>query len=194
MSLLLNSSLHALKNPVVPASRLCVEVRAFDPPDESGPRLRIANGLAVGLWLLPRAPKPGSSQNPPFADIHSAVRPARAEPASPGVRRPSPRTGRPRLPRRQGSDDASLKNDATGALVPDIRGGRHHLRPQSGQILWSENAQDKRSISITKVMTAVVFLEDQPDSPSYRRAATPTPHRPRISAPTIASPSTTSST
>ena len=32
------------------------------------------------------------------------------------------------------------------------------------QVLWEENAQEKRSIaSITKVMTAVVFLEDQPD-------------------------------
>ena len=31
-------------------------------------------------------------------------------------------------------------------------------------MLWGENAQEKRSIaSITKVMTAVVFLEDQPD-------------------------------
>jgi D-alanyl-D-alanine endopeptidase (penicillin-binding protein 7) len=34
----------------------------------------------------------------------------------------------------------------------------------TGQVLWEENAQDKRSIaSITKVMTAVVFLEDNPD-------------------------------
>jgi D-alanyl-D-alanine endopeptidase (penicillin-binding protein 7) len=58
-----------------------------------------------------------------------------------------------------------FKTDATGALVPDIRAAAAVIfDPQSGQVLWGENAQDKRSIaSITKVMTAVVFLEDQPD-------------------------------
>jgi len=58
-----------------------------------------------------------------------------------------------------------FKTDATGALVPDIRAAAAIIfDPQSGQVIWGENAQDKRSIaSITKVMTAVVFLEDQPD-------------------------------
>jgi serine-type D-Ala-D-Ala endopeptidase (penicillin-binding protein 7) len=57
------------------------------------------------------------------------------------------------------------KTDATGARVPDIRAAAAIIfNPETGQILWEENAQDKRSIaSITKVMTAVVFLEDQPD-------------------------------
>ena len=58
-----------------------------------------------------------------------------------------------------------FKTDSTGALVPDIRAAAAVIfDPVSGQVLWGENAQDKRSIaSITKVMTAVVFLEDQPD-------------------------------
>ena len=58
-----------------------------------------------------------------------------------------------------------FKLDATGARVPDIRAAAAVIfDPQSGQVLWGENAQDKRSIaSITKVMTAVVFLEDDPD-------------------------------
>jgi serine-type D-Ala-D-Ala endopeptidase (penicillin-binding protein 7) len=58
-----------------------------------------------------------------------------------------------------------FKTDATGALVPDIRAAAAIiLDPTTGQVLWGENAQEKRSIaSITKVMTAVVFLEDQPD-------------------------------
>ena len=58
-----------------------------------------------------------------------------------------------------------FKTDASGALVPDIRAAAAVIfDPQSGQVVWGENAQDKRSIaSITKVMTAVVFLEDQPD-------------------------------
>jgi serine-type D-Ala-D-Ala endopeptidase (penicillin-binding protein 7) len=57
------------------------------------------------------------------------------------------------------------KTDASGAIVPDIRAAAAIIfNPETGQVLWEENAQDKRSIaSITKVMTAVVFLEDQPD-------------------------------
>lgn len=58
-----------------------------------------------------------------------------------------------------------FKADATGAMVPDIRAAAAIVfNPETGQVLWEENAQDKRSIaSITKVMTAIVFLEDNPD-------------------------------
>jgi D-alanyl-D-alanine endopeptidase (penicillin-binding protein 7) len=58
-----------------------------------------------------------------------------------------------------------FKTDSTGELVPDIRAAAAIiLDPTTGAVLWQENAQEKRSIaSITKVMTAVVFLEDQPD-------------------------------
>ena len=57
------------------------------------------------------------------------------------------------------------KTDATGAIVPDIRAAAAIVfNPETGQVLWEENAQDKRSIaSITKVMTALVFLENEPD-------------------------------
>ena len=57
------------------------------------------------------------------------------------------------------------KTDESGALVPDVRAAAAIIfNPETGQVLWSENAQDKRSIaSITKVMTAIVFLEDNPD-------------------------------
>jgi D-alanyl-D-alanine endopeptidase (penicillin-binding protein 7) len=58
-----------------------------------------------------------------------------------------------------------FKADATGAMVPDVRAAAAIIfDPQTGQVLWEENGQDKRSIaSITKVMTALVFLEDNPD-------------------------------
>jgi serine-type D-Ala-D-Ala endopeptidase (penicillin-binding protein 7) len=58
-----------------------------------------------------------------------------------------------------------FKTDASGALVPDVRAAAAIIMdPSTGAVLWQENAQEKRSIaSITKVMTAVVFLEDQPD-------------------------------
>ena len=57
------------------------------------------------------------------------------------------------------------KTDATGAVVPDVRAAAAIIfDPVTGQILYEENSQDKRSIaSITKVMTALVFLEDNPD-------------------------------
>ena len=57
------------------------------------------------------------------------------------------------------------KTDATGELVPDIRAAAAIIfNPETGKVLYEENAQDKRSIaSITKVMTTVVFLEDNPD-------------------------------
>jgi D-alanyl-D-alanine endopeptidase (penicillin-binding protein 7) len=57
------------------------------------------------------------------------------------------------------------KTDANGDLVPDVRAAAAIIfNPANGEVLWQEYAQDKRSIaSITKVMTTVVFLEDNPD-------------------------------
>jgi D-alanyl-D-alanine endopeptidase (penicillin-binding protein 7) len=58
-----------------------------------------------------------------------------------------------------------FKTDATGELVPDVRAEAAIIfDPSTGQVLYEENSQDKRSIaSITKVMTALVYLEDNPD-------------------------------
>ena len=58
-----------------------------------------------------------------------------------------------------------FKTDATGQVVPDVRAAAAIIfNPVTGQILYEENSQDKRSIaSITKVMTALVYLEDNPD-------------------------------
>jgi serine-type D-Ala-D-Ala endopeptidase (penicillin-binding protein 7) len=58
-----------------------------------------------------------------------------------------------------------FKLDATGSLVPDIRAEAAIIyNPENGQVLWEENSQNQRSIaSITKVMTATVFLENNPD-------------------------------
>lgn len=55
--------------------------------------------------------------------------------------------------------------DQNGNLVPDIRAEAAIIyNPDTGEILWEENAQNQRSIaSITKVMTTLVFLEDNPD-------------------------------
>jgi D-alanyl-D-alanine endopeptidase (penicillin-binding protein 7) len=58
-----------------------------------------------------------------------------------------------------------FRKDESGALIPDIRAAAAIvMNPETGQILYETNAQDKRSIaSITKVMTSLVFLEDDPD-------------------------------
>jgi D-alanyl-D-alanine endopeptidase (penicillin-binding protein 7) len=57
------------------------------------------------------------------------------------------------------------KVDASGALVPDVRAEAAIIYdPETNQVLWEENSQSQRSIaSITKVMTAAVFLENDPD-------------------------------
>ena len=58
-----------------------------------------------------------------------------------------------------------FKTDANGVEVPDVRAEAAIIyNPENGQILWESNSQNQRSIaSITKVMTALVFLEDEPD-------------------------------
>jgi serine-type D-Ala-D-Ala endopeptidase (penicillin-binding protein 7) len=57
------------------------------------------------------------------------------------------------------------KVDASGDLVPDVRAAAAIIYdPETNQVLWEENSQNQRSIaSITKVMTATVFLENDPD-------------------------------
>jgi D-alanyl-D-alanine endopeptidase (penicillin-binding protein 7) len=57
------------------------------------------------------------------------------------------------------------KIDASGDLVPDVRAAAAIIYdPETNKVLWEENSQTPRSIaSITKVMTATVFLENDPD-------------------------------
>ena len=57
------------------------------------------------------------------------------------------------------------KVDASGDLVPDVRAAAAIIYdPDTNQVLWEENSQSQRSIaSITKMMTAVVFMENDPD-------------------------------
>jgi D-alanyl-D-alanine endopeptidase (penicillin-binding protein 7) len=57
------------------------------------------------------------------------------------------------------------KVDENGSLVPDIRAEAAIVyNPITHEVLWAENEKASRSIaSITKVMTAVVFLEDEFD-------------------------------
>jgi serine-type D-Ala-D-Ala endopeptidase (penicillin-binding protein 7) len=57
------------------------------------------------------------------------------------------------------------RTDASGNVVPDVRAAAAIIYdPLTGKVLYEENAMDERSIaSITKVMTAIVFLEHATD-------------------------------
>ena len=63
------------------------------------------------------------------------------------------------------AEEPKFKLDDRGELVPDLRAEAAIIYdPASGHVLWEQNSQNERSIaSITKVMTAVVFLESSPD-------------------------------
>jgi D-alanyl-D-alanine endopeptidase (penicillin-binding protein 7) len=63
------------------------------------------------------------------------------------------------------AQEPQFKLDEAGALVPDIRAAAAIIyNPETGQVLWESNSQNTRSIaSITKVMTATVFMENNPD-------------------------------
>jgi D-alanyl-D-alanine endopeptidase (penicillin-binding protein 7) len=63
------------------------------------------------------------------------------------------------------AQEPQFKLDEAGALVPDVRAEAAIVyNPETGEVLWESNSQNTRSIaSITKVMTAAVFLENNPD-------------------------------
>jgi D-alanyl-D-alanine endopeptidase (penicillin-binding protein 7) len=57
------------------------------------------------------------------------------------------------------------KKDALGNIVPDIRAAAAIVfNPLTNEVLWEENSHALRSIaSLTKLMTAVTFMADDPD-------------------------------
>jgi serine-type D-Ala-D-Ala endopeptidase (penicillin-binding protein 7) len=63
------------------------------------------------------------------------------------------------------AQEPQFKLDDAGALVPNVRAAAAIIyNPATGKVLWESNSQNTRSIaSITKVMTAAVVLEGDPD-------------------------------
>jgi serine-type D-Ala-D-Ala endopeptidase (penicillin-binding protein 7) len=63
------------------------------------------------------------------------------------------------------AQEPRFKLDANGALVPDVRAEAAIIYDSAtGHVLWELNSNNTRSIaSITKVMTAAVFMEDSPN-------------------------------
>src|SRR5262245_17840793 len=60
---------------------------------------------------------------------------------------------------------AHFKRDLLGNLVPDVRAAAAIIyNPATGEVIWEENSHEERSIaSLTKLMTAVTFIADDPD-------------------------------
>jgi D-alanyl-D-alanine endopeptidase (penicillin-binding protein 7) len=120
----------------------------------------------------PSTTKPAAK---PAAPSTTTAKPAPKKPA-PAVKKPAPRrtsAARRATLARQRANALELANtilprykvDASGDLVPDLRAAAAIiLDPQTGEVLWEENSKSQRSIaSITKVMTAIVFLESPHD-------------------------------
>lgn len=124
----------------------------------------IATGAAATTLQQPVAPTAASAK--------AATTTARAKPSA--AARARARAARIRAARAKAARSAralaeakrpQYRTDASGNVVPDVRAAAAIIYdPATGKILYEENAMDERSIaSITKVMTAVVFLEGSPD-------------------------------
>jgi D-alanyl-D-alanine endopeptidase (penicillin-binding protein 7) len=129
----------------------------------------IGAALVAGL-VLPASAQSRATQTATRAAQQTPAPTAAKKPAAPSAaakRRAAARRARAAAAARalREAQEPRYKLDEAGALVPDLRAEAAIIYdPESGEVLWEQNALDQRSIaSITKVMTAVVFLENGPD-------------------------------
>jgi D-alanyl-D-alanine endopeptidase (penicillin-binding protein 7) len=132
----------------------------------------VATGLATPLLAQTTVPR-GPSQPQPRLTLAEttgakapgsvAKAPAKKKKRSAAARRRARAAAQARLLKE--AQEPKFKLDESGTLVPDLRAEAAIIyNPENGQVLWEENSQNQRSIaSITKIMTAAVFLEDSPD-------------------------------
>lgn len=133
---------------------------------------------ALAQAAKPATPKASTPARKPAAAAAKPTTPAKPAATKKATTTAKPATStrarRARLARAKAATQARqareaqeprFKLDDSGALVPDVRAEAAIIyNPETGEVLWESNAQDQRSIaSITKVMTAAVFLEDNPD-------------------------------
>jgi serine-type D-Ala-D-Ala endopeptidase (penicillin-binding protein 7) len=126
-------------------------------------------GFALSVTLVLGATLGEAGQTSPkrSASTSASARASAARQVSAATRRARAARARAALQARQAREAQvpHYKLDQAGALVPDLQAEAAIIYdPQNGQVLWEENSTNQRSIaSITKVMTAAVFLEDAPD-------------------------------
>jgi D-alanyl-D-alanine endopeptidase (penicillin-binding protein 7) len=143
------------------------------------PGAALAVGLLLGLLAEPLAaagaPQVRTRSTRPSVPASTEARPstqqqAKAAPAKKTYSAAAARARRARLARARAEARARearelqtprFRVDELGREVPDVRAAAAIVyNPETDQVLWESNAQDQRSIaSITKVMTALVFLE-----------------------------------
>jgi D-alanyl-D-alanine endopeptidase (penicillin-binding protein 7) len=142
----------------------------------AGPARGALKAICVAAALVALCPLPGLAQTAkkpvPAKKTTTVTTSKRKAPAAvrakPAYSAAAARARRARLARARSVAylaQPRFKTDATGAIVPDIRAEAAIIyNPETGQVLWEEKAFDQRSIaSITKVMTAICMVEDNPD-------------------------------
>src|SRR5262245_31138559 len=149
--------------------------RAQDSVDDVNTKPAVPLSLVVVVGLLSIGVSATSAETNTKSQSSSSTRAATATPAprkralysSQGSLAQRARVARARALASEMADTTlpRYKVDASGDLVPDVRAAAAVIyNPETNEILWEENAQDQRSIaSITKVMTATVFMETDPD-------------------------------
>jgi D-alanyl-D-alanine endopeptidase (penicillin-binding protein 7) len=127
-------------------------------------------------WALPQTSSASKTTPPKTTTTRSAQQ---ATPAKPAAKPPQTRSSLARARAasaaraRQAAASRQLRDamtpvmtrDALGNPIPVVRAAAAiAFDPQTGNILWQSNSQEQRSIaSLTKLMTAVVFVADDPD-------------------------------
>jgi D-alanyl-D-alanine endopeptidase (penicillin-binding protein 7) len=126
----------------------------------------LACGLAVLLacsWPLPAVAQTKTPAKKPAAKQTTVKRSTRTSLARAATAR---RARQAALARQQREAmTPHYKTDDLGNVVPDVRAAAAIVyNPQTGDVLWENNSHDQRSIaSLTKIMTAVTFIADDPD-------------------------------
>jgi serine-type D-Ala-D-Ala endopeptidase (penicillin-binding protein 7) len=126
--------------------------------EKAGSLVRLAAvSLSAGLLMSLPVPAEGRQNKPQATQSYS---PAASQARDQKVAQARAGAGVQRDP-----EKPQFRTDDSGQLVPQVRAEAAIIfNPVTGQVLWEENSQNQRSIaSITKVMTAMVMLEDNPD-------------------------------
>jgi D-alanyl-D-alanine endopeptidase (penicillin-binding protein 7) len=116
----------------------------------------------LGLCVPPVAnAQTATPKTTPKTTTRSAAARARANRAA--ARAAAARAAAQRLERE--AMTARFRRDLLGNLVPDVRAAAAIVYdPQTGEVIWEENAHAQRSVaSLTKLMTVLTFMADQPD-------------------------------
>jgi D-alanyl-D-alanine endopeptidase (penicillin-binding protein 7) len=125
-------------------------------------------GLVSVCWPAGATAQTTASKPAPAKPKVAAKPAARSSAAAARARRAAAARARAAAALAREMEDTAVpryKVDASGDLVPDLRAAAAIIyNPDTNEVLWEENSQTPRSIaSITKVMTAAVVFESDPE-------------------------------